>query len=110
MPAKHFDKTEEQTLADGESMTITIGSGIDGRAVVQIDDGTTDGQPATYDLIARRYNPALADWMYFDELSGAQYRAVEDPLSEDRQQYELTNRSGANATYRMRVVGIGGGR
>jgi hypothetical protein len=56
------EETAEQTLADGETIELTIGSGIDGRAIVLIDNGTTGGMPATYDLKTRRYSETLSDW------------------------------------------------
>lgn len=103
--SKDYDKTVEQTLQDGESMTITVGGGISGRAIVQVDDGTTDAIPAAYDLVSR-VEGEPGEFMFFDALEGVTHRSVQDPLWEDRLQYELTNVSGGAATYRMRVVGL----
>lgn len=108
MPSKQSDQTKEQTLADGESITIVIGKGVTGRAIVQIDDGTTDGTPATYDIVARVYNPDESDYQFYDAETGIQERSLVDPLFEDKQEYELTNQSGGQATFRMRVMAVGG--
>jgi len=106
MPRKQFDQTKTVTLNNTNSTTIEIGDGVAGTALVQIDDGTTGNKPATYDLVMRVYNPSEGDYQFYDEVTGVQHRAITDPLFEDKAEYELTNQSGGQATYRIRALGL----
>lgn len=70
---------------------------------VQVDSGTTDGAPASYDLTARSNHTEVSDYMQFEQVTGSTSQKHEFNTSGNKMQFEFNNQSGADATYRIVV-------
>jgi len=104
MGEQYDSATAEQTLTDGDSVTLEVDTtGRGGDVVIFVDDGTTGGTPATYDL-AVDVKDENDVYRRFGSDSGVTNNSFTDPAVPQRMRYELTNASGAQATYRVNVV------
>lgn len=86
-------------LDDTSSTTLTVETRNADRVVLQVDDGTEDGTPATYDLTQRAKNSGIGRFQFYDAETGITYRSVVDPAVGQEMEMELTNQSGGTATY-----------
>lgn len=89
------------TITAGSSETLSVATANADRVVLIVDDGSQDGTPAQYDLTQRvKYrHPDLNRFQFYDEETGITYRSVVDPAAGQEWQVEITNSSGADATY-----------
>lgn len=96
-------KTDETTwtgsLNDAESKTLTVESAYATDVVLLVDDGTTDGTPASYDLTQRIRSDEFDRYQFYDELTNTTARSVVDTAAGQEWQVEITNVSGAPADY-----------
>lgn len=92
------------SIADGASETLTVDATEASEVVLTVDDGTTGGTPATYDLVQRKRSGGdVGRFQFYDEETGIQYRSVVDPAFGTQFQAELTNASGGPATYEIEL-------
>jgi len=95
------------SLDDGQSATLTVDTRTADEVVLFIDDGTTDGTPAAYDLTTRVRSPEFDRFQFYADEAGVQFRSLEDPAYGPEMEYELTNTSGTNGqTYTARLVSV----
>lgn len=93
--------TREETLDAGQSMTLTVGSTRADEIIMLVDDGTTDGPPAQYDLVQRgRVGPA--DRMQrIRAVAGSTATSRVDQAIGTEFQIELSNASAGAQTFEV---------
>lgn len=89
------------TTTANETLTVNTSRGED--VVVQVDNGTTDGAPATYDLTVRAYHGEVDDVMQYDQVTGSTNFQHTFSAVGETMEFEFNNQSGADATYRIVV-------
>jgi len=68
-----------------------------------VDDGS-GGAPATYDITIEVYSHAAGDWVPYAKRTGSTEFSFHDDAVPGKMRIDITNQSGASATYR--IVGI----
>lgn len=91
------------SIADGASETLTVDTSLSDTVAIAIDDGTTDGVPAKYDMIQRTFKDDISDFQLYDEVEKETARSWVDPALGSQFQVEITNNSGSSSTYRITV-------
>jgi hypothetical protein len=97
-------KTFSGTIANGSSETITVETGRSDEVVILVDDGSTGGAPAEYTLTERVYIPDIDDYQFYDEVTGSTARSFLEPTYGIKGEFEFTNTSGSDSTYRITIT------
>lgn len=102
---EYYDEaTTEQTLAAGNSLSLSVDTtGRDSDVVVFVDNGTSGSNAATFDLVAE-VDDGDGTMRQFGSDTGTTSLSFTDSAVPKSMTYTLTNQSGASATYRVRVV------
>jgi hypothetical protein len=94
-----FDSTITQTT--NETLTVDTSRAED--VVVQVDSGTTDGAPNTYDLTVRAYHNEVDDMMQYDTVTGSTSQQHTFDTVGSKMEFEFNNQSASDVNYRIVV-------
>jgi hypothetical protein len=97
---------DTQTLGDGESMAIELHIRDGQRVVTFVDDGSGEA-PATYDLAQEHRPEESGPWMQYDAVTNGSARSHVHDAVPQYWRAVLTNQSGEEATFRVRLVSHG---
>ncbi|MWG36486.1 hypothetical protein [Halomarina oriensis] len=100
---EHTETRTTETLAATDSTQLTADTENAETVHLMVDDGQ-GGQPATYDLLQEVYSPGESDWMPYAETTATQARSFTDGAVPHEWRITVTNTSGAQATYRLRLI------
>ena len=94
----------DDTIVAGGSTTLSVRTVDADSVVLLIDDGTKDGFPSSYDLTQRVLSVEHNEYQFYDEVTEETARSWEDPAVPTDMEYEITNVSGGDATFRISVI------
>lgn len=97
------ETTADQSLADGESLTIEITTRYRSGVTLLVDDGA-GGAAATYDYDLEAYSDDSGEWHPVNAVTGSTAFSHDDTALPPTMRATVTNQSGASATYRARFV------
>lgn len=96
-------ETFDGSIADGATEELEVKTSTADYVQVLIDDGTTGGVPASYDLNQDYYVPSVDDYMRYSEQTGQTATSIRSSTRGARLRFAFTNSSGAPADYRIVV-------
>lgn len=91
------------TITTGTNETLEVDTRRAEDILILIDDGTTDSQPATYDMTQRVYTSSFDAYQLYDEVTGETSRSWVDDAWGEKMEFEFNNQSGSDASYRIVV-------
>lgn len=111
-------KTNSETLADGESLSVSVGIGGADYVATIVGDGA-GGAPPVYDIRwqqrpSTRDDDGNGEWMATSDPSAAEATGTTATWWRDKTptpsewRATITNQSGGDATFRLRVISHGG--
>ncbi len=100
-------QTFDGTITTGTNEVINIDAPRAEELVVLVDNGSTDGQPATYDMTVRAYSIDLDDYQLYDEVTGSTAYSHDVNAWGNKMQLEFNNQSSSDAAYRITVESYG---
>jgi hypothetical protein len=108
MPRNNLNSTitDTQTLGDGETMTVQLHHRDAQRIATFVDDGSGE-TPATYDLAHEHRPEEKGSWMQYDAVTGKTARSHVNDAIPQYWRAVLTNQSGEEATFCVRLVAHG---
>jgi len=95
--------SQDATITTTTNSTLTVNTGRGEDVIVQVDNGTTGGDPASYDLTVRAYHGEVDDVMVFEEITGSTAHKHTFEAVGENMEFEFNNQSGGDANYRIVV-------
>jgi len=92
-----------KTITTGTNESLEVNTSRADEVVVFIDDGTTDGIPASYTMTQRVYTSEDDDYRFYDEVTSQTSRSWLDSAWGEKMEFEFNNTSGADETYRITI-------
>lgn len=92
------------SIANGATETFEVNTSRASNVIILIDDGTTDTEPAQYDLTQRIYSPPQDAYQFYDSVTASTARAFTDPAWGSKMEVEITNTSGTSGNYRISII------
>lgn len=112
MTEEHDRESDEQSLAQGESITLTVDTDSEDvdQVVLLVDDGSTGSNAPQYTLNTdiRRSEWDPTDWQRYAVESGTTALSIVDPAYPEKMRYEITKDGSGSSTYRATLVAFAG--
>lgn len=90
-------------IPNTDSVSLVVDTSRADDVIVLVDNGNTDGTPATYTMTQRVYTSEFDDFQFYDEVTNETSRSWVGNAWEEEMEFEFTNTSGSSGQYRIVV-------